>query len=110
MTVADLKTVDAIGEDSVTGKVILNIFDHLSWQNEQDHLQILQEKINSYFEFIETGQLFEEYPIATNRSLEILILGKYPLTPRARAFIVQANGVAVQLGVEVRHTVPAQSG
>jgi hypothetical protein len=36
-----------------------------------EHLLILQDKLNSYLRFIETGEIFESYPAAKNSSLVI---------------------------------------
>lgn len=47
------------------GKGVLTITDHLSWDMDF-HLELLQDKINRYLQFIESGQIYEEYPQANN--------------------------------------------
>ena len=67
MAVDNPNVIDAIGTDQTTGEVVLTISDHLEWDDRNEHLLILQEKINRYIGFIETGELREKYPGAEAR-------------------------------------------
>jgi uncharacterized protein DUF6572 len=69
------------------GKVMLTIADHLPWDEQNEHLLLLQNKINSYLTFIETGQIFEEYPNAQNSILVIQISMKYEPVHTALHFL-----------------------
>lgn len=51
MSVVDNKTVDGIALTSDKNGIILLITDHLDWNDEYQHLMILQEKINAYIFF-----------------------------------------------------------
>ena len=48
--------IDAVGTETGSGDVILTIFDGNEWDDELVHLRALQDKINSYFSFIESGR------------------------------------------------------
>lgn len=50
---------------------MLTISDHLDWDNEQGHLRTLQEKLNLYLAFIESGELLVKYPQAAGRHRRI---------------------------------------
>jgi len=80
------KVIDAAGIDEVSGAAMLTIADSWNWSEETKHLLALQEKLNSYFAFIETGEIYDSYPKANGRKLVIEIIGKYPLPPKAQAF------------------------
>lgn len=55
MSVVESGVVDGIGlADNETMKMLIT--DHLDWQDEYQHLLMLQEKINSYIGFCESGQ------------------------------------------------------
>ena len=70
-TIENTNTVDAVGVDKATGIVVLKIFDHLGWTDEHSHLLLLQGKINSYLNFMESGEIFDAYPESKNRDLQI---------------------------------------
>lgn len=55
MSIIDKDKIDSIGINKDNGKVILEISDHLDWSCEYEHLVMLQDKINSYLSFIESG-------------------------------------------------------
>ena len=60
MSVVESGVVDGIGlAENETMKMLIT--DHLDWQDEYKHLLILQEKINAYIGFCESGQYKEIY-------------------------------------------------
>lgn len=77
MSVEDLNTIDIIGIDKEEDSVLLTIADHLEWNGDDDHLYILQEKINTYLGAIESGELYDKYPEAKGRKIVINIVAKY---------------------------------
>lgn len=70
MSIEHLDRIDAIGT-TTDGKIQLTISDHLDWQNEELHSELLQDKIFAYLEFIENGQLGEVYPESLNKKIAI---------------------------------------
>ncbi len=96
MSIIDKDKVDDIGKDKENGNVILGIFDHLDWSNEYEHLIMLQDKINSYLGFIESGEVYESYPEAKDRNIEIMIYAKYDITEKAEEFFNFAYNTIVE--------------
>jgi hypothetical protein len=96
MTVEEVKKIDFIGTDKETDNIILTISDHLQWDNE--HIYILQEKINSYLAFIETGQIYEDYPKSKGKKIVIEIIAKYPFNDEAIEFLEKVKPVVEGAG------------
>ena len=71
MSVDHRNVIDAIGIEVESGEAVLSITDHLSWTDVPGHLQTLQDKINDYVEFIESGQIVSAYPNSADRKLRI---------------------------------------
>ena len=104
MSVDQTNVVDAIGIDNVTGEVVLTISDHLEWTGcDNDHLFLLQEKLNTYLSFIESGEIFESYPAAKAASLLIDVVGKYPLNQAAELFYDRAASIIEGAAVRLRY-------
>lgn len=103
MSVNDAKVIDAIGVDKETGSVVLEISDHLEWNNE--HLFLLQEKLNTYLAFVESGELLESYPDAENRDVWINIMCKFPLTEEAESFVEKVRGIVETVGINLKYKV-----
>lgn len=61
MSIVDLDKVDAVGKDKNEKALRLMIADHLDWEHEGIHLEILQDKINMYLQYIENKQYAETY-------------------------------------------------
>jgi hypothetical protein len=70
-------TVDAIGIEKDTGVAILTIIDSWDWIDEKRHLLALQEKLNAYFNCIESGEIYEAYPKAAGRKIIIDVIGRF---------------------------------
>jgi hypothetical protein len=62
MSVVETDNIDAIGVDNDMKRVFLSIIDPLVWDGENVHLFTLQEKINTYLFFIESGELLKAFP------------------------------------------------
>ena len=74
MSVVDTEQVDFMGiHYTDKTRLCLAITDHVDWEDEDFHLELLQEKINSYLQFILEEQYRERYPKKIFRSFEILI-------------------------------------
>jgi hypothetical protein len=64
MPVDDLSVIDFVAISATKDDAILVISDHLEWDEKNEHLLILQSKINAYMEGIENGSLYDAYPDA----------------------------------------------
>ena len=86
MSVEQIDKVDFISTTE-KGIIKLTISDHLEWDSKNEHLLILQNKINAYLNFIESGQIFEEYPSSVNKKVEIEIVLKFPPNEIGNTFL-----------------------
>ena len=76
MPVDDLTVIDFVSLD-LNGNAVLTIGDHLEWDENNEHLFILQSKINVYLDAIENGSLYDAYPNAKNRNIIIQVAAQY---------------------------------
>lgn len=102
MALSDTNTIDTIGTMRDSGEVILTLIDEQDWVNEEDHLVLLQDKINAYIRFVESGEVFESYPDARGRNVVIEIVGKCPLVDAAEAFVKRATEILQEANLELR--------
>lgn len=111
MTVAQKSTVDWLGIEKGTGNVVLTVVDDLDWSDDNEHLLALQEKLNTYLAFIESGEVFERLTEDVGRTvprttpIKVSILAKYALSDRAKAFVEHAQGRFREAGFELRFKV-----
>lgn len=91
-------------------KIVLGISDHLGWEKEEEgeHLLLLQEKINTYVSFIESGEINEAIPSAKGTLPIIRVTGKYPLSEQAELFIDRATETLKDAGIELEFVLKAQ--
>lgn len=59
VTVKEGRTVDWLALEKGTGRILLTVVDDLDWTDEAGHLFVLQEKLDTYLAFIESGEVFE---------------------------------------------------
>jgi hypothetical protein len=106
MSIDQTNLVDAIGVDNVTGDLVLTITDHLEWTgSDNEHLLLLQEKLNTYLSFVESGEILETYPNATNRRVLIDVVCKYPVNQEAQEFYNQISPVIESAGMKIRYRI-----
>jgi hypothetical protein len=102
VAIDNIDIIDLIGIDKHTGEVILTISDHLDWADIYAHLDILQNKINRYINFVESGEIYEHKKEALEKRIVIEVFGKYNLPIEAVDFLKAANVFLTDLKVEVR--------
>ena len=95
MSIEDTQTVDAIGTEP-DGTVVLTISDHLEWNDK--HLQLLQEKLNCYLAFVESGEINETYPAAKDSDIKINVICKYEPTTDGKSFLSKCEEIITQAG------------
>jgi Ni,Fe-hydrogenase maturation factor len=104
MGLQELHIVDAISINEVTGICTLTIIDSLDWQNESEHLFMLQEKLNLYLSFIESGEIYETYPQSKNRTLKIGIRFKNQIPKACEVFLQRALEIITEAGFNLEYT------
>lgn len=97
----DAGVIDTIGIDS-EARVVLTIADHLDWSEESAHLMLLQEKINTYVRFIESGEMVDAYPQSRGRTPLVDVVRKYELSDAAREFFQKASLALRPASIELR--------
>ena len=97
MSVENKHVVDVIGIDK-NENVILTISDHLEWDEFNEHLIILQDKLNSYLGFIESGNLYESYPDAIGRHIVINVCLKYKPNKVGKEFLARSEKILTAAG------------
>ena len=60
MAVDNASQIDAIANDKENACLVLLITDHLNWDNEFEHLKILQDKINAYLKTLSLCKKLEK--------------------------------------------------
>lgn len=111
MTVAQTDIVDWMGLEKGTGHVSLTIVDDLDWSDEENHLLLLQEKLNTYLAFVESGEVFERLveevgqQVQETTPVKVTILAKFGPTARAHAFLKHASEAFGGAGFALDHRV-----
>lgn len=108
MSVEDVNKIDSIGiPNGSPNAVSLAISDHLTWDLPiEDHLYKLQEKINTYISFIESGEIYEAFPESHSTTLKIIeIYFKYALPEQAMSFLEQVSDVLQSINIELKYNV-----
>ncbi len=85
-TLASTDQVDALGTDKVTGEAVLTLIDESPWDEESQHLALLQAKLNSYLRFIESGEITASYPDARGRKTRIDVVFQHAPTEAGEGF------------------------
>jgi len=103
VAIDDPGVVDIIGIDPA-GSVVLTVSDHLEWDDSIQHQLTLQEKLNRYLAFIESGEILESYPDAKGRPVMIEVVTRNDPDQDGIQFLEKAKIVIEQAGFGFRHT------
>lgn len=103
MSIEQTNIVDVVSVDRDSGDLLITVSDHLPWDQEEDrHLLLLQEKLNAYLRFVESGEVMKKFPDANSRNIVINVVGKFPLSVKAKMFFEQAGSAIRAAGFDLR--------
>ena len=106
MSVENSKVIDFISDKE--DKIVLTISDHLEWDNDNEHIYILQEKINAYLMAIESGQINKSYPLSINKKIVVSVALKYVPNEIGMSFLSKVNEVLLNAGYEFNYHILAE--
>ena len=88
MSIRDVDVVDYAYLEDDTGMPVLVVSDPLTWKppEDEDHLELLREKLNSQIAFVETGQLGALYPPYRGGLVRVEVVARHALNLDAREF------------------------
>lgn len=100
MSVTDNKVVDAITLEKESRRLVLRIFDHLSWDDDiiETHLIALQEKLNDYMDYIISKQYEELYNPEAYDKIVIKIIAKNSFSNEGIRCLNIARNIIVNAG------------
>jgi hypothetical protein len=109
MSIEQSNVVDIISLDP-TDCVVLTISDHLEWNSESDlrHMWLLQEKVNKYLAFLESGEIYHSYPQYRGQRVKISVTGKFPLNSEAETFYRKVSTIVEGAGFEFQFKLYVQ--
>lgn len=103
MTVMETNTVDIVAPANQDGKAELVLVDQLPWKvDEGEHLVMLQDKINTYLAYVESGQLVDDFPNAKGRDVVLKINALYAPSEMGEKFLAAVRPIVDQLGIELK--------
>ena len=87
MSVEDPKTIDIVSVGSAPNTALLIVSDHLEWTESLEHELALQEKLNAYLRFVESGELYDRFPKATGNRIEFRVVFLHEPDEKGKAFL-----------------------
>jgi hypothetical protein len=85
MSVENNEIIDAISINK-ENIVVLTISDHLDWGVE-NHLELLESKLNSYIEVLESQEIYNIYPDSTGKEFAVQIAFKHKPSKKGKMFL-----------------------
>jgi hypothetical protein len=100
--------LDYVSVNKESGHVVLSISDDLDWDEQQRHLLLLQDKLNFYLGFIESDQIYIDYPDAKGREIDIRIYCQYTIPEVGVEFLNKVVTLFKQSGynLQVKEAIP----
>lgn len=106
MAIDNPNAVDGMAIDKERNALVLLLTDHLAWEGEDaiselDHLKLLQDKINAYISFLESGQFKENYPDEEFAMAVIETHFNYAITENCKKFLNAVQDQVGQSGIKI---------
>ena len=105
MAVDDPKTIDFVSVTGDSGTTLLVVSDHLDWMDTLGHQEKLQAKLNAYLAFVESGEIFEKFPDAVGKPVEMRVIFLCPPDGAGAQFLGRAKDAIETAGFALSYQV-----
>ena len=110
MTVRNTDVVDNVGIEKQTGAVMLIVLDDEAWNDVDEHLGLVREKLNAYLRYVESGEYLGTFEAASmtvppSGTVKVKILARFHPPQQAKAFLANATATLRDAGFELTHEV-----
>jgi len=110
MSIEQANAIDFLVHDKKRRRAVLFISDHLDWEQDEDtHLELLQDKLNHYIWAIQQGKAVEAMPELKGLPVSIVVWGSYPLSDNAKKYYALARKRASELGLSLEFDLDGKS-
>lgn len=105
MAIENAMVVDETHINEEAKRVFLVIVDELSWDNENEHLKMLEDKVNSYIKFYRSGQVLQLYPESEDYEVVITAVFKEELSEYAKVVASELGKSIENLGLSFVYNI-----
>lgn len=104
MSIVDTHKIDIVGTRPGSKIVRLVIADHLDWADFKGHAELIQAKVNTYLEFVESGQMQRTTnpPMPVDPQAEILLAAQHAPTDEAERYLEQVRLFLQRAGIDFK--------
>ena len=78
LNIENTDTIDGMAYEQDTSSLILLLADGMDWSDMNRHLLLLQDKLNTYIWYIDSGQYEEKYPNVKSIEMRVSFLFEEP--------------------------------
>lgn len=109
MTLKATRKLDFFSIGPANSVAILSLVDEEDWSDPKSHLLLLQEKLNAYFEFIESGQIWRQLQTetgsdkTTSMPIEIRLHSLHPVPGVGQQFLAHVREIVTKRGWALTH-------
>jgi len=109
MSILEHNSIDMIGWDESKDRPVLGIADHLTWDDFNEHLRELTMKVDTYVQFVNSGQLREKYPQYSGGPIEFRLHPKYAMPKNVLIFFSDLKKKVSQLNSNISIDIRSDS-
>lgn len=99
VSITETNKIDLVGTRPDSSIVRLVITDHLAWDDFASHARLLQDKVETYLTFIDSGQLATLPNIPEVPEIRIEVMLQQPPSEEARGFLARLERAVTAFGV-----------
>lgn len=104
MSIEQSRVIDIIWTEKDGSAVILTATDHLEW-GDIEHLMLIQQKLNSYVAYVESGEIFDSYPDAKGKEIRFSLVCQFFPDEEGAKFLERCQEVIENAGFKFYYEI-----
>lgn len=105
MSLDETNIIDFVSITNANDLVILTVADADDWNDEEVHLDRLQDKLNAYIDYFASEQIWKDYPEHQDATVRIDVYFKHKPTRYAVSFLKKCKKTIAQCGASFKYYV-----
>jgi hypothetical protein len=104
MSVREVDIVDYVYLEDATQTPVLVVSDPLGWKppEDEDHFELLREKLNSQIAFVDSGQISSIWEPYSGGVVRVEVIARHALSEQARRFYAEAARVMRESNMDLQ--------
>ncbi len=99
MSLRKTEIIDFVSINATDNMIVLSIADDEGWANEDKHIDLLEEKINTYLYYVDSNGIWADFPDCKGKKIKIDVILRKKIPTVGKEFLEHCKKSVLKYGI-----------